>query len=150
MNHQNAPSRTTPDCLPAGDVVPTSVGHWHCRAFRDDVAGFDESDTLCDLFIDAFVSAGEPTTMAVFKHRHHGNGYAVHWFSPAAQSVAQQWHAIECEQPASRDGLSLLLGDDDAWRVLFPFTAAATDHRLGLVREPAACSLFGPLKRAEK
>jgi hypothetical protein len=117
--------------VPAGHaalaaLTACSPGHWHCLALRDGAAGYEASDALSEVFIDAFVAAGEPVDMAVFRHRDRDNGFSVHWFSPAAHSVATQWHAAECDQPPSADGLSLLLGDDDAWRVFFPVSAAGS------------------------
>jgi hypothetical protein len=101
-------------------LTACTAGHWHCLALRDDAAGFEESDALSEAFVDAFVAAGEPVDMAVFMHRDPDNGFSIHWFSPAAHSVATKWHAAECEQPQTGDGLCLLLGDDNAWRVFFP------------------------------
>ena len=125
MSHQDVSSRTVPGFPQAAGFAPDSASHWHCLAVREGIGGFDEADAMSDVFIDAFVAAGEPVDMAVFMHRDHDNGFSIQWFSPAAHAVASQWHAAECEQPPSGDGLSLLLGDDDAWRVFFPFTAVA-------------------------
>jgi hypothetical protein len=120
MKHHDMSSRAAPAFVPYVDHFPQGAGHWQCLALRDDFGAFDKSDALSDVFIDAFVAAGEPVDMAVFMRRDHDRGLLTYWFSPAARTVAMQWHAAECEQPPSGEGLSLLLGDDDAWRVFFP------------------------------
>ncbi len=99
---------------------PAAGCDWHCVALRDDLEGFAASDALSDCFIDEFVAAGAPTGMAVFVRHDTGSGFIMHWVSPAAHAVAELWHAVECEKPSPGQGLSLLLGDGDAWGALFP------------------------------
>jgi len=41
------------------------------------------------------------------------------YFSPAAAAIAREMEAMPCERPA-RSGLSLLVGAEESWAMLFP------------------------------
>ncbi|HEY9199544.1 MAG TPA: hypothetical protein VIR60_09270 [Gammaproteobacteria bacterium] len=73
------------------------------------------------LFRAAYVRAGSPRDMALFV-RQQSEG-RLHceislYFSPAAAEVAKTVEALPCARP-SPDGLSLVIGADDCWAVLF-------------------------------
>ena len=74
------------------------------------------------MFQSDFAKAGNPSGMALFL-RHESEG-RLHcevrlYLSPSSEVVARRVLAQPCGRPA-RDGLSLLVGPEDAWSTLFP------------------------------
>ena len=74
------------------------------------------------IFQPLFESAGMPADMAVFT-RHESEGRlhceVIAYFSPAAAEVAAVVGAEPCEKPVRRE-LGLLVGEVQAWEILFP------------------------------
>jgi hypothetical protein len=74
------------------------------------------------LFQPLFAASGGPADMAVFT-RNESEGRlhceVIAYFSPLAAGIGEAFDAQPCAQPA-RDGLSLLAGDEQSWRALFP------------------------------
>ena len=82
----------------------------------------DQQDRIKQLLLSAYADAGNPKEMAAFT-RHESEG-RLHcevkiYFSPMSVAVAREVNAEPCEKP-SPDGLSMLAGAQDSWRVLFP------------------------------
>ncbi|HSV50770.1 MAG TPA: hypothetical protein VLJ57_01540 [Burkholderiaceae bacterium] len=96
------------------------MGTWRRLILHDGIHGFGETDQLRDAFIDAFVAAGEPADMAVFRRHDIDRGVVILLFPPAAGAFAEHWDATPCDKPDSGHGLALLLGDDEAWPIYFP------------------------------
>ena len=72
-------------------------------------------------FLKLFTASGKPPNMAIFT-RGESEGRlhceVIAYFSPAARELAAAFDAEPCTKP-ERTGLSLLLGDTEAWLVLF-------------------------------
>jgi hypothetical protein len=73
------------------------------------------------LFMSEYMAAGRPKEMALFARHESGRLHCevMVYFTPAAADVAEKVGAIRCRRP-SREGLSLKVGTDDVWPVLFP------------------------------
>lgn len=79
-------------------------------------------DRLESLFRAEYAKAGRPSEMAIFI-RHESEG-RLHcevkaYFAPASGAVAREVGADPCDRP-SPQGLSLLVGGEEAWAALFP------------------------------
>jgi hypothetical protein len=96
------------------------MGTWRRLILHDGIHGFGQTDELRDAFIDAFVAAGAPPDMAVFRRHDVEKGLTVLLFAPGAAHFAEQWDALACDKPDTARGLALLLGDERAWAVYFP------------------------------
>jgi len=95
---------------------------WFSKSLGD---GMFASEPLADLkeqCSSIYAKAGAPAEMAVFV-RHESEG-RLHcevkvYFSPASAGMARAVGAVPCARPLTR-GLSLLVGSEDCWPVLFP------------------------------
>jgi hypothetical protein len=95
---------------------------WYSRNFGDAMLAGEPLGRIEELFRAECASAGRPREMAVFiRHESEGRLHCevMAYFSPAAAAVARRVDAEPCERP-SPDGLSLLVGSEDAWLALFP------------------------------
>jgi hypothetical protein len=95
---------------------------WFLKNFGDAMLAWEPLGQLEERFQSEYAKAGNPRDMAIFV-RHESEG-RLHcevkaYFSPAAAGMAQEFGADPCRRP-SRDGLSLLVGDEESWLVLFP------------------------------
>ena len=74
-----------------------------------------------EIFRPQFDRAGRPPEMAVFtRNENVGRLHCevMAYFSPACGEVAKSFEAEPCEKP-SREGLSLLAGDQQCWEIIF-------------------------------
>ena len=98
------------------------MGSWRVKNLGDAMLAFDQQASIEERLVSGFAEAGSPTDMAAFI-RHESEG-RLHcdvklYFSPKAETFAQEVNAQPCPKP-SPDGLSLLAGSEDCWRLLFP------------------------------
>ncbi len=98
------------------------MGSWWVKNLGDAMLAFEQQASIEERLVSGFTEAGSPTDMAAFI-RHESEG-RLHcdvklYFSPKADTFAQEVHALPCPKP-SPDGLSLLVGSEDCWRLLFP------------------------------
>jgi len=98
------------------------MGSWRVKNLGDAMLAFEQQASIEQRFASGFAEAGSPTDMAAFI-RHESEG-RLHcdvkvYFSPKAETFAQEVNAQPCPKP-SPDGLSLLAGSEDCWRLLFP------------------------------
>ncbi len=98
------------------------MGSWWVKNLGDAMLAFEQQASIERGLTSAFAEGGSPTDMAAFI-RHESEG-RLHcdvklYFSPKADTFAQEVNAQPCPQP-SPDGLSLLVGSEDCWRLLFP------------------------------
>ena len=95
--------------------------HWYSLNLGDGISASMPSAEIEELFQKTFRAAGEPLEMAVFTRSEEGRLHCeiVAYFSPAAVNVAEKFDAAPCAKPV-RARLGLLVGDEDAWSVLFP------------------------------
>ena len=98
------------------------MGSWRVKNLGDAMLAFDQQASIEERLMSGFAEAGSPTDMAAFI-RHESEG-RLHcdvklYFSPKADTLAQEVNALPCPKP-SPDGLSLLVGSEDCWRLLFP------------------------------
>ncbi|HEY9528946.1 MAG TPA: hypothetical protein VIR02_17790 [Anaerolineales bacterium] len=94
---------------------------WYSLSLGDGMTSGMLSSEIETAFARRFTAAGSPQTMAVFT-RSESEGRlhceVIAYFSPAARDLAKAFDAEPCVEP-SREGLSLLAGEDAAWSVLF-------------------------------
>jgi hypothetical protein len=98
------------------------VSRWFSKSLGDALLAGEPMSRIDELFRAEHARAGRPRDMAVFV-RHESEG-RLHcevraYFSPASAPVASAEGAAPCDRP-SPEGLSLLAGDPEAWRALFP------------------------------
>ena len=94
---------------------------WYSLSLGDGMTSGMLSTEIETAFARLFEAASKPQTMAVFT-RPESEGRlhceVIAYFSPAARDLAKAFDAEPCMRP-SREGLSLLAGEDVAWSVLF-------------------------------
>ena len=95
---------------------------WTYKNLGDASLASEQQDRIRELLHSALAGAEKPEHMAAFL-RHESEG-RLHcevkiYFSPMSATVARQVDAKPCQRP-SPDGLGLLAGSPEAWRVLFP------------------------------
>ena len=95
---------------------------WYSLTLGDGMTSGALSSEIEEVFAPMFMAAGRPPAMAVFT-RPESEGRlhceVIAYFSPAARDVADALDAEPCERP-TRAGLSLLVGEEASWSVLFP------------------------------
>lgn len=96
--------------------------NWFSKSLGDAMLADEPLEYLEQCFLALLDNVDNPDEMAVFI-RHESEG-RLHcevkaYFSPAAVVVARELGAEECAKP-SPEGLSLLVGSEDAWLALFP------------------------------
>ena len=93
---------------------------WHSKSLGDGISAAIYTAEIERVFHPIFESAGQPAEMAVFTRREEGSLHCevLAYFSPAAADIARAFSAQPCEQPA-RQGLELLAGSPECWRVIF-------------------------------
>ena len=96
--------------------------HWFKKNLGDAMLAYDEQDHIEKLLSTAYLDAGSPDDLAGFI-RHESNG-GLHcevnvYLSPRSATVATAINAEQCSRPSAED-LSLLVGSEEAWQVLFP------------------------------
>ncbi len=94
---------------------------WYCLSLGDGIIASTPSAEIEERFLQCFIAAGRPPSMAVFtRPESEGRLHCeiIAYFSPAAWDVAKAFDAEPCEKPA-RAGLGLLAGDEQSWSVLF-------------------------------
>jgi len=82
----------------------------------------DLLDRIEEQFLVAYAKAGKPREMALFtRHESLGDLHCelIAYLSPASVVLAAAVGADPCVRP-EKDGLSLMVGCEEAWRVLFP------------------------------
>lgn len=95
---------------------------WFTKNLGDAMLAGDLLDQICDVFREAYEESGSSEEMAVFiRHESEGRLHCeVHvYFPPASINVASAIDADPCARPAP-DGLSLLVGPEGSWTMLFP------------------------------
>jgi hypothetical protein len=95
---------------------------WFKKNLGDAMLAWEHLDHIEDLYRSIYAKVNRGRKVAVF-YRHESEG-RLHcevfaYFSPAAVELARAVAARPCEQP-SQDSLSLLVGSEDCWAVLFP------------------------------
>jgi len=95
---------------------------WFSKNLGDAMLAREALDGIEALFRSVYAKAGNLMEMAVFI-RHESEG-RLHcevkvYFSPASVAVAREVDADPCKKPTP-DGLSLLVGSEESWLVLFP------------------------------
>ena len=100
--------------------------NWYSKQLGDGMMAPTPTAEIEAIFLPLFESAGKPVDMAVFT-RFESEGHlhceVTAYFSPAAVEAAKAIGAEPCAKPA-RAELGLLVGDKQAWSVLFPENAA--------------------------
>ena len=97
------------------------LASWYFLNLGDAIMAASPIAEIEESFLEAFNTAGKPSTMAVFTRaesegRLHCEVMA--YFSPDAQAIARAFDAQPCPKP-ERAGLGLISGDPDCWSVLF-------------------------------
>jgi hypothetical protein len=95
---------------------------WFTKNLGDAMLAGEALAQLEALFVSTYGRSGDSGKMAIFV-RHESEG-RLHcevkaYFPPAALALAKTVDADPCARP-SRDGLSLLVGSEDAWHAFFP------------------------------
>ena len=95
---------------------------WFTKNLGDAMLAGEALAQLEALFLSTCGKSGDSGQMAVFV-RHESEG-RLHcevkaYFPPGAIALAEAVDADPCARP-SRDGLSLLVGPEDAWPAFFP------------------------------
>lgn len=104
------------------------MAHWYYQELGDGVEAFNPSARIQEIFLNFFGAANLPKDMAVFSRYDPEENMVTVYLSPACESVAMAIEAQPCERPDS-EGLSLLVGDQRAWEILFPDAAAPRRSR---------------------
>jgi hypothetical protein len=96
------------------------VSFWHSKSLGDGISAAIYTVEIERVFQTMFEAVGQPVEMAVFTRREEGSLHCevLAYFSPAAADIARAFSAQPCEQPA-RQGLELLAGSSECWRVIF-------------------------------
>lgn len=98
------------------------MSNWFSKNLGDAMFAHEPLGQLEQQFLSLYENANRPNEMAVFV-RHESEG-RLHcevkvYFSPASIDVARELDAEPCEKPSSGD-LSLLVGSEESWMILFP------------------------------
>ena len=97
------------------------MNHWYSVSLGDGITAAMPLAEIEERFQRVFLSAGKPPEMAVFlRSESEGRLHCevIAYFSPAAAEVANAFDAQPCAEPA-RVGLSLLVGEEQVWSLLF-------------------------------
>lgn len=96
------------------------MSFWHSKSLGDGISAAIYTVEIERVFQTMFEAVGQPVEMAVFTRREEGSLHCevLAYFSPAAADIARAFSAQPCEQPA-RQGLELLAGSPECWRVIF-------------------------------
>lgn len=95
---------------------------WYSINPGDGLMSSEALKNIEDIFQSHYARAGMPAGMALFiRHETEGRLHCevTVYLSPASIDVAQAIGAVPCVQPVPTN-LSLLLGNVDCWKVLFP------------------------------
>lgn len=97
------------------------MNDWFVKNLGDAMLAFEAQAELESVLVSARIEAGNPENMAAFI-RHESDG-GLHcevkvYLSPACVAVAKQVNVRPCSRP-SPEGLSMLIGSEAAWQVLF-------------------------------
>jgi hypothetical protein len=98
------------------------MDNWYSKQLGDGMMAPVPSAEIEKIFLSLFESVGRPLDMAVFtRYASEGRLHCdvTAYFSPAATEVAKVFDAQPCAKPV-RAELGLLVGDKQAWSVLFP------------------------------
>ena len=93
---------------------------WFCKNLGYAMLAFQGVGRVETAFRSAYTNADCPDDAAVFLRHESGRLHceAKVYFSPTSAHTAQILGAEPCEKPV-KDGLSLLVGSEVAWSVLF-------------------------------
>lgn len=95
---------------------------WYSLNLGDGITAAAPSAEIEEEFRRSFAATNQEVDMAVFT-RLESEGRlhceVIAYFSPAAHELAAVFDAQPCEKP-ERTGLSLLIGAERAWSILFP------------------------------
>ena len=95
---------------------------WYSKNLGDGLTSSEALKDIEEYFQSQYASAEKPKDMAVFiRHESEGRLHCevMIYFSPASAAVAKVFNADPCVKP-SPEGLSLLLGAEDSWLIMFP------------------------------
>ena len=110
-----------------------NMENWYSTSLGDGMTSTLLSDEIEAEFLKLFTTAGKPSNMAIFT-RGESEGRlhceVIAYFSPAAKELAPAFNAEPCTKPM-RGGLSLLVGDAEAWSVLFPESSSGVINTTG-------------------
>ncbi|MCB2168955.1 MAG: hypothetical protein KQI78_14965 [Deltaproteobacteria bacterium] len=98
------------------------MGNWFKKNLGDAMFAGEHLDHLEARYVSVYGKTNPPENLAVFyRHESEGRLHCEVWayFSPAAVELAGAVAAEPCTPP-SQDSLSLLIGSEDCWTVLFP------------------------------
>lgn len=105
-----------------GNSDVAMMSSWYTSNLGDAMLAGAALAQLEALFISGYGTSANAGNAAIFlRHESEGRLHCelIAYFSPGAVAVANQFDAGPCKRP-SRDGLSLHVGAEDSWRVLFP------------------------------
>lgn len=91
---------------------------WHYLYIEDPKTSFVESGKFIDAMHAFFIVSGQKDD-AIYAKQDFQTGGTHYFFTPQAQPVAITFGAKPCSKP-SRDGLSLLVGDQTLVDRLYP------------------------------
>lgn len=92
---------------------------WFSKNLGNGADAFAPTIAMQNTFIPLFARIGQPHDMALFSWSEPKSHDVIIYFSPAAAQMAGMYGATPCERP-SRQGLSLLVGDQRCWGLLYP------------------------------
>jgi len=118
----SAPNRR-PSLTSEGSVT----GTWYRNDLGDEVAASEPVRALRAAFQLAYITAPEPTKLAIFTYHHPRTHRVTAYFCPAAAILAQRFGAIPCERPIQDKNLRLVAGHADSF--VIRFAAASSPHR---------------------
>lgn len=95
---------------------------WFTRNLGDAMLAGEPLEKVKELFLAEYTQNNSSKEQALF-FRHESEG-RLHcevnvYFSPATTVVAKAVNATPCNKPCP-EGLSLLVGSEEAWSILFP------------------------------
>lgn len=95
---------------------------WFSTNLGDAMLASEPLAHIESLLLSAYERAGNPIDMAAFV-RHESDG-RLHcevkiYLSPGSVDIAKEMNAKPCSKP-SAEGLGMLVGAEDSWKVLFP------------------------------
>ncbi len=102
------------------------MNHWFCKNFGDAMLADVALVQLKEQYVSLYKHTDSSKHRAVFI-RHETVGHlhcqVTIYFSPETSQLAKIFDAVTCAPP-SRDGLSLLVGDDSVWAILLSESAS--------------------------
>lgn len=101
---------------------------WFSKNLGDAMWAWEGVEQIKNRFLADSTAADDPGTAAVFTRHESGPLHCevIAYFSPDLAPTAEELNASACAKP-SLDGLTLLVGSEQAWSTLFPEMADEDD-----------------------